>query len=74
LRFFTKALIMLFQPPMKTYFSGIITGIGIGIAIGVFLSSKGWTRADPDTRLLVMALLFVGLAVPAVGRKKRSPS
>jgi hypothetical protein len=74
LRTYTKAVIKLFQPSMKTYFSGIISGIGIGIAIGVYLSSKGWTRADPDTRLLVMALLFAGLAVGAFGRKKRSPS
>lgn len=58
---------------MKTYFSGIITGTGIGIAIGVFLSSKGWTRADSDTRFLIVTLLFVGLAVAEFGRKKRSP-
>jgi hypothetical protein len=35
---------------MKTYFSGILTRIGIGIAVGVFLASKGWTRADPNLR------------------------
>jgi hypothetical protein len=57
---------------MRYYCSGILTGMGIGMAVGGFLDRKmGWTAEDPHSLLLLVLLVFAGVVVGELDRRKR---
>jgi len=57
---------------MRYYCSGVLTGTAIGINLGALLERKmGWPPGDPRSYLLCMLLLFAGIVVGELERRKR---
>jgi uncharacterized membrane protein YbjE (DUF340 family) len=57
---------------MRYYCSGILTGMAIGIIAGGLLDRKmGWPPGDPRSYLLCMLLLFAGVVVGELERRKK---
>ena len=57
---------------MRYYCSGILTGMAIGISVGALLDRKlGWPPGDPRSYLLWVLLLFAGLIVGELERRKK---
>ena len=59
---------------MRYYCSGILTGMAIGINVGGLLDRKmGWPPADPRSYLLCVLLVFAGIVVGELERRKKKP-
>jgi hypothetical protein len=57
---------------MRYYCSGILTGMAIGINVGGFLDRKmGWPPGDARSYLLWVLLLFAGVVVGELERRKK---
>jgi hypothetical protein len=57
---------------MRYYCSGVLTGMAIGINVGGLLDRKmGWPPGDPRSYLLWVLLLFAGVVVGELERRKR---
>jgi hypothetical protein len=57
---------------MRYYCSGILTGLAIGINVGGLLDRKmGWQAGDPRSYLLCMLLVFAGIVVGELERRKK---